>query len=389
LTNWDLNRLRYTIRKLTGRYDTYQLPDTSYGENNISNPPGIDDYINDFYLYDMPEHFRTLKLRDFFTFSTIPNCGTYAVPENVIEIYDPIYVDNYQFKWYQYPAEFWQVWPELNFIDQNGATGNGSTTSFTFNLTQTPIQQGTVVIGMIPNPTAITSVANETFSDTDFAVPLDIPDQQYFNPVGTLTGTQGGTGTINYLTGAVTLNFVNPPDAGSYSSAHYHPYVASRPRDIMFYQQNLYIRPIPNDTYFVKVMSYMLPTTVMNAATNATTRPSLNVVGNNNVNIQGFSGSSGSLPTDLPQFNEWWQMIAYGASLKIFAEDGDMEEYGKLRPIFDEQMLLAQRKTLRQLAHQRTPTIYSQNASNNASWPIFPLYTILWTAFSIFSLGVL
>jgi hypothetical protein len=378
MSTWDLNRLRYAIRKITGKYDTNQLPDSSVGENNISNPAGIDDYINDFYLYDMPEHFRTLKLRNFYTFTTIPNCGTYAVPENIYEIYDPIYIDNYQFKWYQYPSEFYQVWPELNFIDRNLFTPNGISRAYTFTLSQTPVQQGTVVIGLTPNIDGQSPGALETFTDLDQPIPLDIPQQQYFNNPGILTGNQGGTGTIDYLTGVCSITYASltGPPSGTTSSCHYHPYVASRSRDILFWNQNLYLRPIPNDTYFVKVMAYMMPTTVMNAATNATVRPSLNVVGNNDVDVQGFNGASGSLSTDLPQFNEWWQLIAYGAALKIFVEDGEFTEYERYKMLFEEQKLLAQRKTLRQLAHQRIPTVYSSlgNGARSDTLPIYPMY---------------
>ncbi len=384
MSTWDLNRIRYAIRKVTGKYDTSQMPDTSTGEINISNPAGIDDYINDFYLYDMPEHFRTLKLRDFYTFTTVPNCGTYSIPENIIEVYPPIYIDNYQFAWYQQPDTFYRIWPEFNFIDRNLFTPDGVTRTYTFTLTQTPVQQGSVVIGLQPNIDGQAAGALETFTDVDEPIPLDIPTQQYFVNPGILTGNQGGTGTIDYLTGSVTITYANAsgPKKGATSSCHYHPYVASRPRDIMFWQQQLFLRPIPNDTYLVKVMAYMLPTTAISAATNATTRPSLFVDPSTTpttppspttVTIEGFSGQSGSLPTDLPLFNEWWQMIVYGASLKIFAEDGDWTEYDSLKMRFEEQKLLAQRKTLRQLANQRIPTPYAENVGGN-TWPIFPIY---------------
>ncbi len=66
-------------------------------------------------------------------------------------------------------------------------------------------------------------------------------------------------------------------------------------------------------------------------------------------------------------------MIVYGASLKIFAEDGDWTEYDSLKMRFEEQKLLAQRKTLRQLANQRIPTPYAENVGGN-TWPIFPIY---------------
>lgn len=382
MTTWDLNRLRYTIRKITGRYDISQLPDTSNGEISISNPSGIDDYINDYYLYDMPEDLRSLRLRDFYTFTTIPNCGTYAIPQNVIQIYDPVYVDNYQFAFYQDPNIFYSIWPELNFIDQAVSTTVASQTAYTFTVTQTPVQQGTVVIGIQPNTSGNTFSAQETFTDQDDPIPLDIPQQQIFNGVGTLTGNQGGTGTINYLTGAVTLNYAAAPAAGLNINAHYHPYVASRPRDIMVWQQQIFVRPIPNDVYSVKMMAYVLPTTVMSAATNATERPSLRVdpattptssPTPTTVTIQGFSGAT-SLATDLPQFNEFWQLIAYGASLKIFAEDGDHDEYARYTPYYDKALLLVQRKTLKQLAQNRIHTRYAETQVNGPQWPIFPCY---------------
>ncbi len=384
MTTWDLNRLRYTVRKITGKFDFGQLPDSSVGEVNISNPAGIDDYINDYYLYDMPEDLRSLRLRDFYTFTTVPNCGTYSIPQNIIQIYDPIYIDNYQGMFYQDPNRFYAVWPEFDFIELSLFIPDGNTSTFSFNLTQTPVQQGTVTIGLIPNIDGNPSPSLETFTDSDQPIPLDLPPQQLFVNPGILISNQytgilppanpgidPGTGTIDYLTGAVTLVYVTAPPNGTNSSCHYHPYVASRPRDIMVWQQQVFIRPIPNDTYTVKMMAYMLPTTVMSSATNATVRPSIDSSGN----IQGFTGNSGSVPTDLPQFNEFWQLIAYGAALKIFAEDGDHQEYAAYTPYYEKAKLLCQRKTLKQIAQNRIHTVYSNNNDGVASaWPIFPYY---------------
>ena len=94
MTVWDLSRLRYTVRKLTGKFDVNQLPDgsPSAGAVSVSNPPGVDDYINDFYIYDMPEHLRTLKLKRFYNFTTVPNCGTYSIPQTIYQLEPPIYI---------------------------------------------------------------------------------------------------------------------------------------------------------------------------------------------------------------------------------------------------------------------------------------------------------
>jgi len=373
MTVWDLSRLRYTVRKITGQFDITQLPDESPGAGTVSatTPPGIDDYINDFYLYDMPEHMRTLKLKDFYTFTTVPNCGTYILPQYIYQVEPPIYIDNYQFAWYQWPDVFYRIWPELNFIDQNLFSPDGITSTFTFTLTQTPVQQGTVVIGLQPNIDGSPSPALETFTDQDTPIPLDIPDQQFFVNPGTLTGNRGGTGTVDYLTGVVTISYAAAPPAGTNSSCHYHPYVASRPRDIMFYQQQFFLRPIPNDTYSVKVMSYFTPSVAISQASNSTDRPIFTPTGTNTGTINGFSGDI-SL-TDVPMYNEWWQLIAYGAALKILIQEGDYEEAGRLKPIFEEQKLLAQRKALKQLANQRIQTPYAENVAGPA-FPIFPIY---------------
>jgi hypothetical protein len=45
-----------------------------------------------------------------------------------------------------------------------------------------------------------------------------------------------------------------------------------------------------------------------------------------------------------------------------------------LKQVYERQKMLAQRKTLRQLAHQRIPTVYSSNTARSDTWPIFPIY---------------
>ena len=127
----------------------------------------------------------------------------------------------------------------------------------------------------------------------------------------------------------------------------------------MMFQQQLFLRPIPNDTYLIKVLAHIMPTVVLSAASNAIVRPPFTPTGSNTGTINGFDGSV-SL-TDLPQFNEWWQLIAYGAALKILIQEGDHEEYARLRAYFEDQKLLAQRKTLKQLANQRIQTPYAEN----------------------------
>ncbi len=371
-TSWDLSRLRYTVRKLTGQFDESQLPSSSPlpGTYSVTNPPSVDDYINDFYNLEMPEQFRSLKLKDYFTFTTIPNVGTYNIGQNVFQLEPPIYIDGYQGTFMQDNNQFYTVWPQFNFIDFAVATTSGAS-SYTFTLTQNPVQQGTLAIGINPNQDGNPSPQLETFTDSDTPALLDQPTQiRFTNPgtlisnryVGTLPppspGVTPGTGVIDYLTGIVTIVYISPPPSGLNINAHYHPYVASRPRDCLFFQNQIFLRPIPNDVYEVSIIAYMQPVVALSQLSNAKTK------------VQ-FDGTL----TDVPQFNEWWYLIALGASLRIMTQEGDHDEYARYKQYFEEQKLLCQRRTLKELANKRISTPYSpDNVGLSSSWPIFPYY---------------
>lgn len=359
-TCWDLSRMIYTVRKLTGKFDTTQLPDQGPGPGLVSveNPPGVVDYINDFYLYDMPEHMRLLRLEQYFNFTTLPNVGTYNLPQNIVQVFPPIYVDNYQFSFYESPEQYYQLWPQLSYINDAVAQGNNTVGPYTFTVTATPVQQGTVVIGVNPNLDGNPSPQLETFTDQDTPGLLDQPLQMRFTNPGILTGNLGGTGTIDYLTGAVTITFANALPIGTNVNAHYHPYVAARPRDILFYQNQLFLRPIPDDAYAVRLLSYIQPVAALSALSNAATASQFDI----------------NTLTMVPLFNEWWQVLTYGAALKILIEEGDHQEIERLKLYFEEAKVLAQRRTLKELGSQRIPTVYSATSQNNTSWPIYPTY---------------
>jgi len=69
-------------------------------------------------------------------------------------------------------------------------TGDGYATTFTATLANKPIKPGTVKV----------TDGTETLTD---------------NGDGTLTGDQGGSGTINYVTGEISVTFANAPASGA------------------------------------------------------------------------------------------------------------------------------------------------------------------------------
>lgn len=323
-----LNNIRRTIRNITGRKDVNQISDAR-----------IDDYINDFYLYDFPERLKTLDLEGFYEFNTLPNVAEYTLSQDYYLVKPPAYVAGYQVGWHQSPDVFYSIWPDLRFLEQV-STGNGGV-AYAFTLTNTTILQQSILI----------SAGNENF--TDYRNVTGYPN-------GQLLSNLGGIGTVDYSTGITTVTFGAGVAVGTPIWAQYYRYVASRPRDIMFYNYNFKtynapnflqnqslsfaLRPVPDKSYTVRMLSLRRPTAMATANSS-------------------------------PEFTEWCNLIAYGAALKIFIEDADWEEYKNMYSIFKEQLNLAQRRALKQLATQRAQTQYSFAMDGSRSqWPLNPIY---------------
>ena len=63
-----LERIQNSIRNITGRKSTNQL-----------SVARLNNFINDFYLYDFPERLKTLQLEGWFRFMTQPNVSRYPL----------------------------------------------------------------------------------------------------------------------------------------------------------------------------------------------------------------------------------------------------------------------------------------------------------------------
>ncbi len=326
-----LERIQNTIRNITGRKSTNQL-----------STAGLNNFINDFYLYDFPERLKTLELEGWFRFMTEPNVSRYplagsfssgrpnvaplstAIQEDTIlrdDIYfvnQPAYIDGYEISLMQDSETFYRYWPDLKFIETL-TTGDGTTGApYAVTMTNLPAQRGSVIVS-----------ADAQSSRDDGA--------------GGWIET-GFVGAIDYITGVTTITFPAIVPTTTNIDLHYYPYVASRPRDVLFYEQFFEFRPIPDRSYEFRIHSQRRPTAM-------------------------------AALTDPPEFVEWCNLIAYGSALKVLIEDGDWDEYKNLYPIFSEQKNLAQRRALKQLRDQRVATPYDAfQGSNSSFWPLYPLF---------------
>ena len=84
------------IRKLTVTSDSSQLTDAM-----------IIDYINSYYIYDFTAQFRSLKLKDVYSFNTTKGIDTYPFDyENWSTVESPCYCEKIPLQLYQSPNGF-------------------------------------------------------------------------------------------------------------------------------------------------------------------------------------------------------------------------------------------------------------------------------------------
>ncbi len=334
-----LDQMRSTVRRMTARYTPQQMQDSQ-----------IDKYINLAYTLRFPEEFKNTKLTKPYVFTTVPNVDIYDfvyqqgtatdangnyIPGNV-QITPPVYCQGYILRYFQDKTTFYNRWPKLS-VNQIIGTGLGTSGPYTGTIpTSTPFLRAQLdIFGNVTEAAVIISA----YDNTGYSYSIsDVP--QTGSNTGNLVDNQGNTvGTVNYLTGAYTFTVANsvviPTTATIYASVV--PYQASRPTDVIFYNQQITFRPVPMQVYQVEFQISQQPTQLI---------------------------ANG----DAPELDEWYLFICCLAAELIYTDFPDPEGLSYLMPILDEQRLIAQRRTLRQMGSQRAATIFSQPGRPLASW---------------------
>lgn len=334
-----LANIRTKVRRLTLSPSTSQLSDAD-----------IDNYVNNFVLYDFPEHLRLFNMRKTFTFYTQPNVDTYDTNTTVatdplynfnniyISVHQPIYVAGYLTTYTQDRSQFFNVYPKINTIASIGQTGDGVTTTFTG---QVNSQQSIIPAAL--NQVQIALLQNNVLFDSIDANNngLALVDVPYNNELGYLViPNQAVTAVlppdqtnnyINYLTGQFSITFPTAPASGETINSQTVVYQPSRPLMMLFYDNKFTLRPVPDQPYRVDMEVYQ--------------RPAELLAGNT------------------PEISQWWQYIAYGAAKKVFEDRMDLDSVQLIMPEFKKQEALVLRKTLVQITNERVATIYTDQTN--------------------------
>lgn len=317
-----LNKIIIKVRRLT----------RSMSESQLSTDE-ITNYINNFVLYDFPEHLRLETLRTTLTFYAEPNIDTYQTnttdPNNplfnfknkYISVHPPIYIAGYMSMFSQSRQQFFSIYPIVNSILSIGTAGDGVTVAYSGVIDNTPFLQNNVLFSSIDINGNGLAVKDVPVSSTQ-GVLVNAND-------GTLAGFLPA---INYVTGEFSFSFPVAPAVGQAINSQTVPYVASQPQALLFYDTTFTLRPVPDQPYRVDMEVYKRPDELLDM-------------------------------DQVPQLSEWWQYIAYGASKKVFEDRMDLESVKLIMPEFKTQEMLMIRRTIVQQTEERTATIYTEQTA--------------------------
>jgi hypothetical protein len=330
-----LQQIRNQVRILTRSLNTSQLSDQS-----------IDNYINEFLLYDFPEILRSQYFHSTFTFYTEPFVDTYEnITDNALSsnpLYNfinkytsfnpPLYIAGIQSDWEQSMTKFYQIYPPIKSINSIGVNGDGATTAFQGNVSVNFDGPNSNTIGLILPGSVLFESMNSSgvgISLVDYKVP-GTNTVGALGPVGQPVNTLPSPyGQINYITGEFNLNFagVGIPAAGVPINSQLILVQPSKPLSVLYYDNKFVVRPVPDQVYQITMQAYVRPIELL----------SLN---------------------QMPKVGQMARFISYGATKKIFEDRMDTDSLQKILPAYLQYRDQVERPTIMQLNNQRSPTMF-------------------------------
>lgn len=341
--------LEQTIRRLTASASQASLTSSE-----------IQQQVNIFYSTYFPNAIKTDQQRVVYKFLTIPNVDRYPVDVNYYQGFRaPIYFEGIPGNFFKNRDQLFNLYPRYPTQFQP-VGGDGVTTSFTFSLfanSANPFPQPNfgilstqLIIGGIDkngNPIRIIDDGgasvnafgvgnNTTKGQLIFVNQNTVGNNIYLDPTNTQQaalpalsplGGQGNAnsnpppppssysayppspltnqycGTVNYVTTNITVNFPVAPAAGTMINVWAATYQVGRPYNVLFWNNELTIRPVPDNVYLCEIEAYQTPVQFLNT-------------------------------TNSPLLNQWLLYIAYGVARELLRQRQDMEGVANLEEGF-------------------------------------------------------
>lgn len=344
-------------RKLTGSSNAFQVTD-SY----------IVQQMHSFYSYDLPAKFRSLKLKDIYTFTT--NIGQDVYPFNselYVTVNQPCYCAKREIKLFNNPWNFYAVnfnWQQMT----NFATGDGTTGPYSGFTNAAPLigsvnndpgpqnnrnlffpqsrVQNILISANVIGANGVGETQNVTDDGLGNLIQIfqtsNSTNQEYgwtyYRQYASSTPTTPGNATINYQTGEITgLIFNTPIPSGTPIQIQYCPKQFAIPLAIMFWQNQFTLTPTPDAGYTIELTAYRQPIQALLAS---------DMAGN-------------------PELSEWWEILSVGAAKKIFEERLDSDGVVFIDKMLKERYDVIETRTYAQIDQERISTLYTDQLTLN------------------------
>lgn len=295
----------------------------------------IIDYINRFYLYDIPTSVQLFELKRQYSFEALEGIYEYAFPYREYQlIRQPVFCDGEQIGYFNHTDEFYQVFPQL-IQNEKPFQGDGGV-SYSFTATTIPILRGFTdhLDNLLPR-VFITAIASDGLTkyivDNGNGV-LNQTDDTFQNIL------VANAGTVDYSTGAMVFNFSVAIPSGNDINIQTQPFSTGRPRSLLFFNNTISLYPVPDRTYLIQLDAQITPAAFLESANEG----------------QTF------------EFGYMAEYIARGSARKIMADNGDDENLRMNETFFKEQEHKVLRRTNRQQQVTRKPTIFSGQTNSQS-----------------------
>jgi len=330
----------------------------------------LDNYINTFIVYDFPEHLRTFNLRTQFEFFTNPGQDVYNTDiasfggnatnilynfQNLyLTVHTPVYIAGFKAFYSQNREKFFAVYPRVNNILATGLNGDGTPGPFVGVVNTQQVLPGATnqLLGLLQNQVLFNCIDANGIALTLVDIPVVDPATGYKTANGNLYDPNSAAyqaalrippvvvtanNTINYITGVFTLTFPGNTKANAPINSQTVPQNLALCQALLYHNNEFTIRPVPDQSYRVNFEVYQRPTALL---------------------------ANGAIP----ELEEYWQYIAYGAAKKIFEDRMDMDSVQMIMPEFKQQERLVLRRTIVQNTNERTATIYTEQTATINGW---------------------
>lgn len=281
MATWTLSNIRQKTRQLSGRLSLTEMSNTE-----------LDDYINQYLQYEFPAEVKLNRNNTIYEFNTERYVNNYDFSVDYTNFVPEATMDYTPLIFCQNPDEFYAL-NSITITKIAQWTGDGVTTAFSNTFSDnTPIQAGSVLVDDL----------TEVFTD---------------DGEGILSGSLGGTGSVNYVTGAISVNFASAPDSGQEIWASFIQSTVGKPTIVLMFNNKFTFYPLPDMAYRFRIKAWSL--FLVKPAT-------------------GDPTTSFSDPSDRPLLDEWGPSIAFGAARRICSDYGELDRYMELTQLYKEQI---------------------------------------------------